>query len=89
MLIIGILGRLIYKKESLGGGDIKLFRGAGTVSWNRRNTDGLRHFHFCERISSGVSDDKKAYKAQRAETSGALYRHIFGDLSGHFTSNEL
>ena len=67
----------------------KAVRGAGTLSWNRRHTDGLRHFHFCERLSSGVSDDKKAYKAQRAETSGALYRHIFGDLSGHFTSNEL
>lgn len=29
MLLIGILGKLIYKKETLGGGDIKLFASLG------------------------------------------------------------
>ena len=29
MLLIGILGKLIYKKDSLGGGDIKLFGALG------------------------------------------------------------
>lgn len=29
MLLIGILGKIIYKRDSLGGGDIKLFTALG------------------------------------------------------------
>lgn len=32
MLLIGILGKLLYKKESLGGGDIKLFGALGLAT---------------------------------------------------------
>lgn len=32
MLTVGVMGKLIYKKEALGGGDIKLFASLGLVS---------------------------------------------------------
>ena len=94
MLFIGILGKLIYKKDTLGGGDIKLFAAIGLCT----GIDGiiiifvlttfLSAGHFCwlllrKRIKSGDKQPMVPY----ITISSLIYLVILHEISYNIIVN--
>lgn len=88
MLIMAILGKIIYRKETLGGGDIKLFAALGLCL----GTDGviivlilttlLSAAHFCVLLmKKKVKLHEKRPMVPYITVSSAIYLVILHDMS--------